>query len=113
MSFKVSKTFFEGYSLSADEFRKTLEHFPDLLEVMKLVATQRLKKLGLEKLVLMGAEDLEVKREAEKDVQRQRLELLGELFAQSERGSFKVLGGGGGGKASEAAAAAAGANCRA
>jgi hypothetical protein len=91
---RAASTVLEGYALRLDQFKKTLEFFPDLLPVMKLVAEQRLKKLDLEHLIPTDVADQSylagVARE--KKTQEARIMELEDLFmgqTQERRNNLK------------------------
>ena len=76
----------EGYTLSAEDFEKTLQYFPDLLDIMKLVGKQRLEKLKLDGLIPTAKNDkvFKVMKAKEESAQQARLDRLQELFENQE-----------------------------
>ena len=72
----------DAYSLSIDNFHKTLKFYPDLLEVMKLVAEQRLKKLKLDDRIPIDETEAVFKASVKEKEKRQaaRIMELEDLF---------------------------------
>jgi len=72
----------EGFRYTKGAFEETLGHFPELLNVMQLVARQKVKKLGMGKVVLLDREDEAFgdREEEERETQGERIKQLEELF---------------------------------
>ena len=80
VTYKVNRNVLEGYSLSGTDFQHTLHHFPDLQEVMKLVAHQRLEKLHLVDQISLTQLQQERDLQRQKKTQIERMKQLNDLF---------------------------------
>jgi hypothetical protein len=84
---------FDAYYWTEDDFKKTLKHFPDLLEIMRLVARQRLKKLELDDKIPTDKHHWKHKEALKRDSKDQaaRIVELEDLFmGQAAEQRFKM-----------------------